>query len=94
MAPFEPELERNRREYEDVGMKKIQATVWLFFGLIVSGVLTPQRLYPILVGVWTGVSILVFGYLEARKAAIYRRDLRERRESHPPHEINRQEQRP
>ena len=37
MAPFEPELERNRREYEDVGMKKIQATVWLFFGLIVSG---------------------------------------------------------
>ena len=77
---FEPVLEHNRRESKALFVRMLQAGLVALVVLVPIAILTPTDRAGFAITFWMGGFIIVIGYLEAKRIAIFRRDLREQRQ--------------
>lgn len=76
---LEPVLEHNRRESRALLRRMLWAGGVAVIAIVPLAIMTPPERAGVVVGLWMGTLLVVLSYLEARRIALFRKDLRERR---------------
>jgi len=74
----EPALKRNKAEYRALFFRKLWVGALWLVAVVPMVILVPQERAGVAVAIWMGTFIVVLAYLEARRVAIFRRDLKNR----------------
>jgi hypothetical protein len=93
---FEPVREHNRLEFERLRSKKRRAFLWGLVGMPPMGLLVSwlSEYGGHIIVIYLAALGVAFMWLEVRMTAVFRRDLRERREANERHETSARSTRP
>jgi uncharacterized membrane-anchored protein len=78
MNNLEPQLEHNRKEYDQLNRNKLWVCVAAVTATFPLAILLPKEPLVVVISIMLGSVMIAIVYFEVRRVMVYRRDLRER----------------